>query len=103
MASEREEKAFGSFRDTFERVSSLKFFFRYVSTPFDHTASFSSVTFQLQPYTVDNGSQKARLALELSLNELQLQHIDHLKFIQNCRQHAWPPFCSKVHVKVMCC
>jgi len=55
-----------AFRFAFEAVSDLTFGFRYVSTSFDHTTSFLSVTFRLEPYTVGQGEKKkALMTLEL--------------------------------------
>ena len=98
MASKAEENAKRSFHFPFERVRDLNFYFYFVSTPFDHTASFSSVTFRLKIHTIERDRQKAALALTLGQlfgKELQEQHTDQLKFLKNCRQYAWPPLFLK--------
>ena len=77
----------------FENVKDVCFLFNYVSTPFDHTASFSAVTFKVEPYS---DSAEVRLSVKLSQlfapNNPEQQHFEHLKFINDCQDHhIWPP------------
>ena len=68
-------------------------FFNFVSTPFDHTASFSAMTFKVVPYC-----DLAEVLLSVKLNQLfapkdpEEQHFEHLKLINDCQDHhIWPP------------
>ena len=93
MASRQEnEQVVREFQTEFDSVKDFQFFFNYVSTSFDHTASFSAVTFKAEPYIT---SAEARLAVKLNqlfeAKDPEPQHLEHLKFIKHCQQHIWPP------------
>ena len=94
MASKQEsEQLVQEFQTMFENVKQVRFFFNYVSTAFDHTASFSAVTFRVKPY---GDSAEVRLSVKLSQlfapNNPEQQHFEHLKFINDCQDHhIWPP------------
>ena len=77
----------------FENMKDVRFFFNYVSTPFDHTASFSAMIFKVVPYC-----DSAEVQLSVKLSQLfapkdpEEQHFEHLKFINDCQDHhIWPP------------
>ena len=85
-------------RTFFDRVKDTKFIVYRVSGFFNETATLSGVTFKVKEHTC-GGQGVVFLSLSKLFNYdasiFEPQHLDHLRYIKNCRRRPWPPHLAR--------
>lgn len=80
-------------------VEDIPFRFYKVTHDFNPTSAFSRVELCMAPYKTSNKRAyiviRAKSLFNLDRLEITEENKDVIEFIKNCKQIAWPPYCSE--------